>query len=204
MDKLLWRNLRMQLISKSASRSWTHTKIFLYLLISLQNKNESGWRANSPFLEFKHLSRHRWWCKTEGWAATPWWRDTGNKMEINSMVFSINENTPVFYKPSLFLLWKSPGHFCTDSVLVWPQHFPGAATWEHSKQRPGGGSDWGSPTLTLLLSLNFFEVVLLVNDSVMWQQWKAHPQVPQGTRMDKSHVIAANYISNDKSEKDLR
>lgn len=141
MDKLLWRNLCMQLISKSASRSWTQTKIFLYWLISLHNKNESGWKANSSFLGFKHLSRHCWCCKPGGWAAMPWWRHTGNNMEINSMDFSVNENSPVFYNSIFFLLWKSPGHFCTDSVLVWPQHFPDAATWEHSKQRSGDGSD---------------------------------------------------------------
>ena len=61
--------------------------------------------------------------------------DTANNMKMeNSMDFSINENSQVFYNPR-----ESPGHFCTDSVLVWQQHFPGAATWEHSKQRPGGG-----------------------------------------------------------------
>lgn len=142
---LLWRKPCMQLISTSASRSWTQTKIFLYWLISLQKKNEGGWREDSSILGFKHLSRHCWCWKPEGWAAIPRWRDTENNMKIeNSMDFSINENSHVFYNPVLFLLWESPGHFCTGSKLGWQQHFPGAATWKHSKQRPGGGGHWRS------------------------------------------------------------
>lgn len=59
--------------------------------------------------------------------------DTGSNMKIeNSMHFSINENSRVFYKPFFFCLWASAGHSFTDSILVWQQHFPAGVISENT------------------------------------------------------------------------
>lgn len=82
--------------------------------------------------------------------------------------------------------------------------FPQCCYMEAFKAKTQGWGPLRVPKPILPLPVNS-EVALVGNDSVTCQQWKAHAQIRQETRTEEeSHAIAANYASDDKSEKDLR